>query len=135
MYLTNKQDILNLLNRIIADQKQFKEYFAGEYSLEMLKNGEREKLVSQVKELQESFAILEQNYKNRGVELESKLNRTEEEYQAKLGTLGAQISELDLRKANLVADIEVLKMNKLRMLDSVSELKAEKAMSKKTVNV
>lgn len=130
----NKQDILNLLNRIIADQKQFKEYFAGEYSLEMLKNGEREKLLDQVKELQSSFEVLDQNYKNKGAELETKLKRTEEEYQAKLNTLGAQIQELDLRKANLVADIEVLKMNKLRILDQVSELKAERSM-KKTANV
>ncbi len=130
----NKQDILNLLNRMLSDQKQFKEYFAGEYSIEMLKNGEREKLIEQVKELQTSFEVLDQNYKNKGVELETKLKRTEEEYQAKLNTLGAQIQELDLRKANLVADIEVLKMNKLRILDQVSELKAERSM-KKTANV
>lgn len=130
----NEQNTLNLLNRMLNDMKQFKEYFSGEYSLKVLKEGERERMLSQHKELQDSYGILEQNFKNREEELKLKYSRSEEEYKAKLGTLAAQISELDLRKANLVADIEVLKLNKLKMIDSVNEIKAERSM-KKAANV
>lgn len=130
----NEQNILNLLNRMNNDIKLFKEYFSSEYSLKILKEGERERIMSQHKELQDSYSILEQNFKNKEEELKLKYCRLEEEYKAKLGTLTAQISELDLRKANLVADIEVLKLNKLKMIDSVNEIKAERSM-KKAANV
>jgi hypothetical protein len=116
------------------DIKLFKEYFSTEYSLKILKDGERERIMSQHKELQDSYGILEQNFKNKEEELKIKFTRMEEEYKAKIATISAQIAELDLRKANLVADIEVLKLNKLKMIDSVNEIKAERSM-KKAANV
>lgn len=131
----NEQDTLNLLSRLERDHKALKELFSHEYGLKILKDGERFKIMAEIKELHDSKAILDENFKNKQLELEQKYAKAEDELKARLNSLTAQVAELDLRKANLVADVEVLKMNKLVMIDKHNELKAEKAMPKKVTNV
>lgn len=133
--MANKQDILNMLKRMANDQRTFAEYFGGEYSIEMLKNGEREKLIGSVAELQQSVEVLKMDFENKTKALEEKYKRSEDEMKARLNTLVSQIAEHDLRKAGLVSDIEALKITKLKLLDGVNEIKADKAALKKAVNV